>query len=320
LKCRLLMNQPNVRSYSKSVIRDEWWIHLILFGFGAVTALYTLSYSQAEDIGIFLSEASLISQGSRIYQDIFEIKDPLFLWTAGLSFRIFGRSGPYLMDTLFVAISANVGYWVARCFTLKRESSLVASAIFLGALSGAYFDSFRSTTIAIVLIPIAYACAVNRKWVLSGIICVIIVGFKMSFAPTLVGLLFIILWEKERLKNFSHFVIGAISCSATIIIALSVRGELSGYLEMLRLNFVYRETYPEIVGLQLGIRGYWNRLYTYGSSPILLMTVPLALLLLSVTLRVFKTDRTKIFSMLGLQGGVLAVFFRVSCGYIICSY
>ena len=96
------------------------WMLIFLSLVGAFFAIFTLHYSQAEDMGLFLSETAALARGQSLYRDIFEIKDPLFFYSSTLSTLLIGRSGPYILDALAVAFAAPVAYLALKSLFIDR--------------------------------------------------------------------------------------------------------------------------------------------------------------------------------------------------------
>jgi len=242
-------------------------IEVIVLGcFGVMLGLFTLSYSQNEDMGIFISENALLSRGYGLYSQIFELKDPLFLWSGGLTTWMFGLRGPFLLDAAFVTIAPLVAYGYARSLKISRAWSTIAAVGFSGSLTGVYFTTLRTGTIALVLIVCALWSTQNKKMFLGGALIVAVIGFKMSFIPCLLGLMVYIFASRKELKNLITFALGISSSLITVVGILIIRGEFSGFVEMIQVNFHYRSVYPRVIGFTPGINGHIQTINTYGSS------------------------------------------------------
>jgi len=234
--------------------------------FGLILGCFTLSYSQNEDMGIFISENALLSRGYGLYSQIFELKDPLFLWSGGLTTWLFGIQGPFLLDATFVAASPLIAYGYARALKISKLWSTIAAIGFSGSLTGAYFQTLRTGTIALILILGALWAVHNKKMYLSGVLVVAVIGFKMSFVPCLLGFVVYVLVGRKEVKNLLKFAAGITISLFTVLGILVVRGEFSGYIEMIRVNFHYRNVYPSVIGFEQGITGHIKTINLYGSS------------------------------------------------------
>lgn len=261
---------------------------LCLFIFGIAIGFMTLSYTQNEDMGIFISETALIARGTHVYTGIFEVKDPLFLWLGGLATWLVDLRAPFLVDAVFVMVSPLVAFKFGRSLQLSRMSSAICGVAFSCALSGTYYQSFRTGTIALVLLVCTLWAAQTKKWTLTGVLSVLVIGFKMAYAPLLLGLCAYFFLRPERLSKILKFVAGAIPTGLVILATLAIRGELSGFMSMVKLNFHYRKIFPQVVGFKPGIAGHIEVLNSNSSSFLILvalLVVSLAVVIKKVFLR-----------------------------------
>ena len=241
-------------------------IELSLLLLGLYVGFFTLIYSQNEDMGIFLSETSLIAKGHGVYSEIFEVKDPLFLWLGGLTNYLFGLRGPYLMDVFFVVLAPIAAYNFSRTIKLSPIWSSIVAITFCGSLTGTYYQTLRTGTIALVLIVVTLTFSYKRKWISSGIVCVLVVGFKMAYAPLLIGTIFYLIFSPDKKRALRDFTFGVTSTLSLILLVLWWRGEFPGFIDMIKLNFHYREIFPKVVGFRPGIKGHIGVIDAYSSS------------------------------------------------------
>ena len=249
----------------------------VLLSFGVLLGFFTLTYSQNEDMGIFLSEASLISKGHRIYSGIMEIKDPLFLWFGGFANWVIGSRGPYLIDAFFVMISPVVAYGFARSCKASKTWSIGSAVFFAGSLSGTYYQSLRTGTVALVMVVCSLWAAQKNRWTICGFLSVLVIGLKMAYAPALLGIAALLI-GKNITKRLVPYLAGVISTSSSIFFMLWIRGELSGYFLMVKTNFMYRKLYPEIIGFPTGVNGHIQVINSYSSSFNILVLIFLTML------------------------------------------
>jgi hypothetical protein len=88
----------------------------------------------------------------------------------------------------------------------------------------------------------------------------------MSFVPCLLGFVVYVLVGRKEVKNLLKFAAGFTISLFTVLGMLVVRGEFSGYIEMIRVNFHYRNVYPSVIGFEQGITGHIKTINLYGSS------------------------------------------------------
>lgn len=244
---------------------------------GLIFALDSFVVSQAEDLGFWISLSSLIARGQPLYAEAFDIKDPIFLWSIGVAHRVLGPVGPYVFSAVIVASAGPLSFLALRGRGIPRVLSLLSSIFFLGVLTGPFGDAFRSSTLPIVLILAGLVAAQKQRWSLTGGIVATIFFTKMAYLPLGVGLGWLALSQGSRAVKQALWGFG-LTVSMTIG-ALAFRGELRGYLEMVRLNFHYREVYSAVVGLPSGPVSRLDLLNSMGSNQLLL-----AILLLLVSI------------------------------------
>lgn len=284
------------------------WMLIFLSLVGVFFAIFTLHYSQAEDMGLFLSETAALARGQSLYRDIFEIKDPLFFYSSTLSTLFIGRSGPYILDALAVVFAAPVAYLALKSLFIDRFKSAVGAVLFVGTLSGGYFSSFRTGTIGLVLI-VCSIIAINKGHLFTtGIIFAIVLGYKMPYIPFLacpfiLGLKYFTSgWKLLRL------IFGFFSTILLIVGVLHLRGEFIPYIDMVKINFQYRELYPTIVGIKSGVSGHIDAVDRSGSSVIIFTVTTIGSWFLALTSTGRKNWRI-IVSLVMLQLSVLFVVF-----------
>ena len=239
---------------------------MLLIVYGVFLGFYTLTFSQNEDMGVFITETSFIAKGLGAYSQIFELKDPLFLWIGGLSNWLFGLRGPFLIDAIAVMFSPLAAFTLARKFNLGNYWSLICAIAFSGALSGTFYQSFRTGTIALVLIVFSLIAARSDRWLVCGALAAAVIGFKMSYAPMLGGVFILLISGNQIMKRLAKFSLSFLTLMMGLVIALFLRGEMAGYILMVKTNFHYRSVYPDVVGLTPGFAGYVKVIKQYGSS------------------------------------------------------
>ncbi len=261
----MILSMQQILSKVHEVVRRRL-VELALLFIGLYVGFFTLIYSQNEDMGIFLSETSLIAKGQSVYSEIFEVKDPLFLWLGGLANHLLGLKGPYLLDVFFVILAPLVAYNFSKAIKLSTTWASIVAITFCGSLAGTYYQTLRTGSIALVLVVASLAFVFKRKWIISGICCVLVVGFKMAYAPLLIGVFFFLIASPQRIKAVRSFSLGASATSSLIIAILWWRGELNGFIDMVKLNFHYREVFPTVVGFKPGVMGHVDVINANASS------------------------------------------------------
>jgi hypothetical protein len=247
------------------------WVSLLLIG--ALLSIFSLSYSQYEDMGFFLSLAATISQGHSLYTGFFDIKDPLFMAIVSLAYWAFGPVGPYLVDAIAVLFAPLVGYMSARKFGLGHVYSFGAAILFAGSLAGDYFQSLRTTAVALVLLLSSIYLLKSTRYALTGVVLAIVLGYKFAYLPIVAAvilLVFAISYLEKRWEILGKLFLALGFTFTFILLALHLRGEFPGYLEMMTMNFEYRGSGPAIMGQDGSLPGRFESIFRFGSNPVVL--------------------------------------------------
>jgi glycerol-3-phosphate acyltransferase PlsY len=229
---------------------------------GVVIAILRVNFSQAEDMGIFLTVSGMVAHGYHLYSQIFDIKDPLFFYSAAASIRALGVRGPFVLDAFLIIISAPLAYLLGLLFRVKKWVALSSSIFFLLTLTGTYYQSFRTQIAAIDLVLLLTISCLLDKWYFGGLIFLTILGFKLPFGIFIVIPLIIILRSQNKNRNILRFGIGLASSGVLLALFMQLRGELLPYIRMNIENFKYQSGYQAIVGQRHGILGHllvWNQ-------------------------------------------------------------
>jgi hypothetical protein len=177
--------------------------------------------------------------GDRLYVDVHDNKDPLFYWL-----QLIPHSISPLLD-----VTLEVGYVLVCSFAVRgilrrlRIDSLVATiaafALVPGILTGLCYIAGMTHLPGIAFLLVSVWAFVAKRPVLSGVFAGLLFFTKIvlfPFAP-LVWLLAI----SNRRWMLPRYTLGLSSGGLVVALTLLVRGELGGYLRMLRFNFIYSQ-------------------------------------------------------------------------------
>ena len=232
-----------------------------LVAIGFVVSINRVYFTQSEDMGIFQTVSALVSNGYRLYDEASEIKDPLFFYYASGFFSVFGPRGFFLIDILWITFSAPIAYIFGIRYKFSKLISYFSSIVFLVTLTGLYYQPFRTQIAAIILVLVMMIMAAERKWLLAGAIAGLILLFKMPFGIFLVLPLVVLVRLQRPLQHMTKFILGFTTTILGLFSFMYARKEFFPYLEMVKENFNYEDTYPEILGRKGGILGHleqWN--------------------------------------------------------------
>jgi hypothetical protein len=193
---------------------------------GLLIAILRVSFTQAEDMGIFLSISGLVARGYHLYSQAWETKDPLFFYTGAVSMRIIGLRGPFLIDVFWITSAAPIAYLLALRFKISRNIAAFSAIFFTLCLTGQHYQSFRTQIAAIILVLLAMLLALDGAWIPAGVVAVLVAGFKLPMVIELMAILPLFFGKGVSKRNVGRFLIGAISSTAMLGILMWSRAEL----------------------------------------------------------------------------------------------
>lgn len=232
-----------------------------LVAIGFAVSINRVYFTQAEDMGLFQTVSALVSDGYRLYDEAYEIKDPLFFYYASGFFSLFGPRGFFLIDILWITLAAPIAYIFGIRYNFSKFISYFSSIVFLLTLTGVYYQPFRTQIAAIILVLVMMIFAAEKKWLLAGVIGGLILGFKMPFGIFLALPLVVLVRLNRPLHHIAQFILGFTATLLGLFSFMYIRKEFFPYVEMIKENFNYEDTYPGILGRKSGILGHveqWN--------------------------------------------------------------
>jgi hypothetical protein len=245
-------------------LKDKLYLGLIVL-VSVVITLSRIQFSQAEDMGIFLTVSALVANGYKLYEEVIDIKDPLFFYTTAITIKLFGLKSAFLLDVFWVTGSTLIAFWLLKKFGFAQYVSFFSSIAFLLTLTGASYGSLRTQLPGIFFLLVGLIFFLKNNFFISGIFLGIMCMFKLPFFLFLLIPIVLIIFDsrkpKEKFLSLRNGAAGFFLAINTVILVLISRGEFSGYQEMLRENFHYASVYQSVVGQKSGIIGHiqvWN--------------------------------------------------------------
>jgi hypothetical protein len=228
---------------------------------GLVISFLSTTFSQAEDMGIFLTVSAFVSKGYKLYSETFEIKDPMFFYINAIGIESFGVIGPYLFDFLITAAIAPIGFLIARKLTKSATHAFVASFVLELSVTGVFGQTLRTQVLAILMLLMSMYCALQNNWLLSGLFSAAVLFSKMPMFVVIATVLFALILRDRKLIHAYQCFIGFTIFVFSFLLLMIYRGEFYPYLDMVKENFGYGAGYQTIVGQSEGIVGHvsvWN--------------------------------------------------------------
>ena len=149
--------------YRKYLIRRTV-IYILLSAF-CVAFLLLLSASTSPlygdycdgDSSIFMVVGKAITQGRSVYRDVFDHKGPILFYLNALGFALTGgKSGVFIVQCVFLSLTAIFMYKTARIFT-KTVRSLICVVFTILAFAATISDGNLSEEYCMCVIPIYFA-------------------------------------------------------------------------------------------------------------------------------------------------------------------
>ena len=205
-----------------------------------ITASRAVPYRDG-DRGVFASVAERLAAGDRLYVDVWDNKEPLFYLTLSL-----GRTvSPYMdvvLELLWLLIGSYATYAIARTFHTRVSTGLltgfaVAPLILTGSAYYAGFTHLPGT----ILVLSSFALLVRGHLLAAGLLLPVIGGFKILALPVALAMVVAYL-VLHRTLPWVRYLIGVGVGSAALAILLILRGELVGFLNLIRTNITYSQS------------------------------------------------------------------------------
>ena len=265
---------------------DDWpCTPLVAAAIWAAVASVTPTFLTApifleSDAGVFYSVFHQLSQGRRLYVDVFDHKDPLFYGGHTLAYVAMGPRGPMIWEgILSLVLLLGVLELGARC-GLGLAARVLLALVFAAVhfLPPVYLPIHTyQQALALVLVALclvgagrpglagaAFAAAVASKLTLVTLLPAFGVFVVMAGAGGLA-------WRGRLLWAAAGGVVVAVVVAG----GLAARGELGGYVDALVVNLLYPARNPVDATSFVDTPSLWGHVVT-------LFTLPLAILYLAL--------------------------------------
>ena len=211
----------------------------------AVAAAWALTMSRAipyrdGDRGVFASVAERVVAGDRLYVDVWDNKEPLFYLTLALGRTI----SPYvdvLLELAWLATGSLATYSIARSCRLSTSMSTFVAWVGIPLIltGGGYAAGFTHLP-GTVLILVTFALLLRGRLLAAGALLPVIIAFKILALPVALAILAVHLVHHRR-AAWGRFALGATGATAVLAALLLLRGELGGFLTLVRTNLTYSQ-------------------------------------------------------------------------------
>jgi hypothetical protein len=234
---------------------------LLLSGSVAYAALLVLLRGRPSlkaDAGVFLSVAGSVLRGDRLYVGVVDNKDPLFFYAHAAALDVFGWTGPFLLDVLWIAIAAASTLLLMRAIGASWLTAAIGFVTYPLLLTGAWYVSGYSLLAALSFAPLIGWLWIRDRFVLAGALLGVGILFKVNLALVLasVPVAVLVLYPRGARVQVAKAAGGFGVVAAVAALILALRGELDGYLKNLKDNISYSHEVLRATGNTTGIPGH----------------------------------------------------------------
>ena len=191
------------------------------------------------DRGVYVSSAERLLAGDKLYAEIFEAKDPIFIWQIAL-----GRALSPLMDVvlenLWVFLASYSIYWLSKFHNFPTHV-----AIFIGfilspiIITGVNYRPGYSHLPGIAVVFLIVVFLMNKSHFWAAFFAGLLLFLKIMLFPIAFLLIMYVQVFRGTKRTFYQFAIGATVGLILPVLILLIRGEFLSYLEILKFNQTY---------------------------------------------------------------------------------
>ena len=195
------------------------------------------------DRGVYVSSAERLLAGDKLYSEIFETKDPIFIWQIA-----FGRMLSPLMDIVlenfWVLLASCSIYWLSRFHNFPTYISIFLGFIICPAIvTGINYYPGYSHLPGVAILFLIIAFLTNKSYFWSALFTGLLFFLKIMLFPiAFMLIIYVQVFRGTKLSLFHLTIGGAIGIICPVLILLS-RGEFIPYLEMIMFNRAYVDEY-----------------------------------------------------------------------------
>jgi hypothetical protein len=198
------------------------------------------------DRGLFVSYAERLLAGDKLYVDLFFPKDPVFVWVIAAG-RILSPLMDIFFENLWLLIAAYSVYQISKCSKLSAHFALLLGFLVTPLIltSGQYYPGYTHLP-GIALTFLGASLLLKNHFFAAGVVLASIFFTKVMLFPIAVLVYLSCFISHWKPRIFLHVCVGTGFGVLFWTVILFVRGELAGYVQMLRFNSVYAndDIYP----------------------------------------------------------------------------
>jgi hypothetical protein len=195
----------------------------------------------AGDYGLFVSVAERLRAGDLLYVDVFERKDPLFLYSLALARSLTPYAG-WLLEIGWILTSCIAVFALARrCSVPTRASALTGFIAAPLIVTGVAYTSGVTHLPGVALTMVVFALLTRNRWWQAGALLAVLGLFKLIMLPVALVLIIVYVIATRAWKKALLLVVAAGIALLLIILLMVLRGEFVPYLDSLRSSVDYSQ-------------------------------------------------------------------------------
>ena len=247
-----LAHQPRTHRVSS---RQRVWPKLADLMLGlAVLATWILVFprlvpDRSDDRGIFVSVAERLLAGDILYSEVYDNKEPLFLYFVAVQ-RALGAIGELAAEAMLIGSCALLVYFVAVRLYSRRTAVAISFVALPLVVTGEFYVPGATYLPAICLTLAVFAACFHHRPALGGALLATLLFTKLILVPVAFAASACVLLPRRRVSDVVALTIGAGGACVLILAVLLTRGELWPFIDTLKLNVSYAQG-----GLVAGAKG-----------------------------------------------------------------
>ena len=201
------------------------------------------------DFGIHVSVAERLIAGDRLYEEVWDNKDPLYFLTLAGARWISPLGGWFIQIASLAATSISV-YFVSRRIDTSRSLAVLVGWVAAPIIVVGLLDPTGGVSPAVPATFAAVAFALVKRPLFAGLVLAAVPFFQIRMFPVALTVLVVVFWfvPQRRVRAGIGFGLGVL----LVLAVLAFRQELLPYVNSLFLNIGYAQAESAGSGILAG--------------------------------------------------------------------
>jgi hypothetical protein len=188
------------------------------------------------DRGVYVSSAERLLAGNKLYAEVFEAKDPIFIWQIAFG-RFFSPLMDIVLENFWIFLASCSIYWLSRYSKLPNHICIflgfVISPVILTGLN--YYPGYSHLP-GIAVVFLTTVCLVKKSYFCAGLASALLFFLKIMLFPIVFFLILYVQVFHGNKGSFSKLALGTTTGALIPFLILYSRGEFYSYLDILFFN------------------------------------------------------------------------------------